>query len=383
MLAKLEGFLHRKVAGVPMSVILLIGAALLAVVAYRAKKNSVDTAATDADSTAGGEVSGTANPIFLADPSGTSDVSDATATVDPQTSWTQSAIQKLVSSGVSVTDATNAIQDYESGSALTPAEQSLVNYAVGAVGIAPTTPPSSTGTTPVTADTNDAWSSEAVQYLVSLGTDASTASAAIQKYLSGGVLSYNEGRLRDQAVNKFGIPPVALAPSTTETYNGPAVAQGVPPLSHVVRGTSDNTPAELAQLYYGSSSALATAAIKNGGDSRSTYNVGDSIPVPAYSQAPLPAGISNPTVVQDTTGSLVQFANTTTATASATPATTVVLQISANQSWASFVNDMKTQRGFTISSGQALALNPDPTKSAVITAAVNNAKHASANLRIN
>jgi hypothetical protein len=79
-----------------------------------------------------------------------------------------------------------------------------------------------------------------------------------------------------QAVTSVSTPPASdtddgtgqtpTPPPAPKTPNAPASRQGQPPLHHTVMGTRDNTPAELARLYYGTNSSDATDKIKAAND---------------------------------------------------------------------------------------------------------------------
>jgi LysM repeat protein len=117
-------------------------------------------------------------------------------------------------------------------------------------------------------DTDTLWSRRAIDYLRQNGFTLDVATSAINKYIAGEPLSATEASARDKAVAQFGLPPETVPDTstipadpvvtsdptqlpTTPNYNGPSSKQGVPPTHHTVKGTSDNTFAELATLYYG------------------------------------------------------------------------------------------------------------------------------------
>lgn len=114
-------------------------------------------------------------------------------------------------------------------------------------------------------DTNELWARRAIEWLIQNGESYSAASGAISKYVAGESLTPEETKIRDKAIAHFGIPPETPeyapdvpatvtpddAPAPSGVYNGPATKQGEPPLTHKVKGKSDDTPAELARLYYG------------------------------------------------------------------------------------------------------------------------------------
>ncbi len=136
-------------------------------------------------------------------------------------------------------------------------------------------------------ETNDDWERAAVSYLIEakLAT-AGAAQTAINKYLEGADLSYDEGALRDAAVTKLGLPPeklttvgqVGLAPAQKQFSNFPG--------KHTVKNVNDNTAAKLAQLYYGNGDqahALKIVAANSSlGPNGTTYSVGASVNIPRW-----------------------------------------------------------------------------------------------------
>lgn len=106
-------------------------------------------------------------------------------------------------------------------------------------------------------DTNELWARRATEWLIANGETVNDAQKAIQAYVNGETLSIDEGRIRDRAVGQFGLPPEPFdyggqkPPKTPGPYKGPFTSQGKPPLTHTVKGKSDDTPAELARGYYG------------------------------------------------------------------------------------------------------------------------------------
>jgi hypothetical protein len=141
-----------------------------------------------------------------------------------------------------------------------------------------------TGTTGATvtstpmADTDTLWSRRAIDYLRQNGYTLEIATSAITKYVNGQPLTTVETGARDKAVQQFGLPPETIPDTstipdtptpdpvptppdptdlpTTPNYNGPASKQGVPPLTHTVKGTSDDTIGEIATLYFGSKDGI-------------------------------------------------------------------------------------------------------------------------------
>lgn len=138
-----------------------------------------------------------------------------------------------------------------------------------------------------TPDTDELWKRRAIDWLRQNGYNVDVATSAITKYLDGEPLTDTEKAARDRAVIVFGLPPEGV-PSVlvpTPTQNLPASGQGVPPLTHTVKGTSDDTFAELAKLYYGFATAqsggVALIRIQNVGMVE-PFQPGQAIKVPKY-----------------------------------------------------------------------------------------------------
>ena len=105
--------------------------------------------------------------------------------------------------------------------------------------------------------------------------------------MNGESLNTKQKEARDKTVSHFGIPPQSI-PSTTVTTkkttssNAPASKQGDPPLRHTVMGTRDNTPAELARVYYGTTNQDAIEKIKSANTTMVVpYAVGSKVWIPA------------------------------------------------------------------------------------------------------
>lgn len=131
--------------------------------------------------------------------------------------------------------------------------------------------------------TNEQWAKRAVEWLAANGTPLSVASIAITKYLNSETLSQAEGVARDKAVKQFGLPPEGMSTSNVLGYQGPATKQGVPPLTHSVKGKSDDTFKELAHLYYGIDNADAVTLIMQANTTvTAPFSVGARIRVPEY-----------------------------------------------------------------------------------------------------
>lgn len=134
-------------------------------------------------------------------------------------------------------------------------------------------------------ETNDDWERAAVAYLIAeKKATASEAQNAIAKYLDGADLTYDEGALKNAAVAKLGLPPERLSNIGT-VGTAPAQKQfSLFPGTHTVKGPNDNTPAKLAQLYYGNAGTayVDTIVSQNYSLGRGTYNVGATVKIPTW-----------------------------------------------------------------------------------------------------
>lgn len=244
---KVPGFLQKKVFGVPLLWVALIVAAGLLYWAIKMKGNSSasDTSSTDSQATdstgdgtdstdtSGGDSGDTQQPVFIV-PNGT------TSTVTTDTGTT-----------------------------------------VGMTGA------------PV-ATTNAVWGQEVTTWLIApaQGYSVDVASRVVNNYLNGEPLTQSDAAIRDKAVQQFGLPPEGVPyvaeQAGTSPVNKPAVKQGTPPLTHTVKGNHDNTPTQLAVLYYGSNSSGAVATITgqpNNVGMKSPYPVGSKVHIPSNTKA--------------------------------------------------------------------------------------------------
>lgn len=154
----------------------------------------------------------------------------------------------------------------------------------GTVVVQPTTQP----VAEAEEETNEKWLRAAVNYLVSDAKVATVGEAqlALATYLDGGDLDFNQGSLRDKAVLKLGLPPEGL-PGVGKTSGAPARKQFSNfPGKHTVKGSSDNTPAKISQLYYGTAddkhvNRLVELNTKLG-PATTTYQTGTVVNVPVY-----------------------------------------------------------------------------------------------------
>jgi hypothetical protein len=134
--------------------------------------------------------------------------------------------------------------------------------------------------------TNELWGTGAVKFLIDEDVNPGDAQQAINLYLSGNELSFEQGSLRDRAIKKLGPPPEPL--QTVGTVKPKAARKQVQnfPGYHTVEGESDNTYAEIAMLEWGNGDAAHVNKISSqntslGGPSV-VLKVGTRVLVPAY-----------------------------------------------------------------------------------------------------
>ena len=136
---------------------------------------------------------------------------------------------------------------------------------------------------------NEDWATAAIKWLVAnKKATATEAQSAIDHYLSGNDLSYDEANLVNlvRASSEIGEPPEKVAIGNVGTV-APAQKQfSNYPGKHTVKGSNDNTAAKLGQLYYGSgdSSHANRIAASNVslGPVGTTYIPGTVVVIPAW-----------------------------------------------------------------------------------------------------
>jgi hypothetical protein len=156
---------------------------------------------------------------------------------------------------------------------------------------------------------NEEWLSKGVAYLgTSRNVSGGTAQAALQAYLDGASMSYDQGVMRDAVISQYGLPPfvgpigatgtrpvsptaplppgVPPVPRTPAKPMPPARVQGPLPRTHKVMGPYDNTYAAIAKLYYHKSTPQIIAVLKHDNANRhEPFHVGNEIHVPAFSRS--------------------------------------------------------------------------------------------------
>lgn len=141
-------------------------------------------------------------------------------------------------------------------------------------------------TTPVNNQTNDTWVSQGVAYLIAQGmATGGDAEQALDLYINGGQLSYDQGVLRDAVIKQYGLPPDP--PTASGGTMAPiAKRQGNPPLVHTVQGANDNSYHELTQLYYGRQDSEAIDLLQEAnpalGHEGGSWQPGTKVTIPAY-----------------------------------------------------------------------------------------------------
>jgi len=171
-------------------------------------------------------------------------------------------------------------------------------------------------------DTNDTWLGKAIPYVAStLKISSGQVQVGLNKYLNGSDLSYDEGRMRDAAIDKFGPPPEGTT-GFGQVGSQPAQKQfSAFPGKHVVKGSNDNSPMKLAGLYYGSAdwthANFIAAHNVSLGPPATTYTPGTVVIIPGYTQPKyytVPKGITTFTQVaakNGTTKEVLQWLNPT------------------------------------------------------------------------
>jgi LysM repeat protein len=236
---KYKELLNRKVFGVKVLYLALLFVAVLAFVAYKMKNAGVDAGAQDSTDTPADDTTGDLG-------------TDGGALVTPTNS----------SLGIPSSNGTTTNPVY--------------------------TPPA----TPE-APTNDTWMRMGIDWLIKQGVPSDQATGALQAYLAGDQLSYEQGKLRERVITQFGLPPEipqsgGTANKPTTPKPPPKVTPGIqkPPTTFVTTA-SINTLTEIAQKFYGSSNDryvdLLQAHNMNIGR-HGPYKVGTRVYVPVKSE---------------------------------------------------------------------------------------------------
>ncbi len=225
------GFMRRRVVGVPVMYWLLGGVGVLAIVAYRMRTTSDNSADSEPDVPLG-------------------DQQNDTATGDPDADYSPFNTRASI--------VANPIDRV-------PVDQPEIEM------------------------TNALWLKKAVEWRVSKGQSGGTVQAALQAYLNGDRLTIEQGQERDLAIKEFGLPPDP--PSTTSTdptpvMAAPAKAQGPLPRYHTIINSNDDSYAKLASIYYPTSNADSVNTIERANIGKLSgvgpFRSGTRVYVPVY-----------------------------------------------------------------------------------------------------
>lgn len=238
---KLKAFMNRKILGVKVLYLALVLVVVLGFVAWKMKSAGVDAGAIDtpADETAPEDVG-----------------NDVPTTV-------------------------------------TPTDSSLGIGSGGSSAGGITTDPVYTPPVVPEAPTNDTWMRQGIDWLIKQGVPSDQATAALQAYLAGDQLSFDQGKLRERVIQQFGLPPEI--PPSGGTANKPTTPKAPPkvtpqtqkpPLNYKTTATI-NTYGEIAKHFYGSSAdryvdLLQAANLRLGHSG--PFKVGTTVFVPAKTE---------------------------------------------------------------------------------------------------
>lgn len=223
----LKGLMEKRLFGIPVLYLVIGFVLILAIVAYRMKP-SIDEAATDDEGDPSeGNPTETGQPLFLANPP------PVYSTPEP-TEETESA----------------------------------------------------------NTDDNQKWLRRAIEYIATSGiATADMATVALQKYLNGEQLSIAEGRIRDAAIKKIGLPPEiptsggTASPTPIPAPTKPTPKKYIAPAFHDVTGDTDNTYTKLAKLFYNRTDNASIDLIQSYNVSKpqkGPFKKGERFWIPAY-----------------------------------------------------------------------------------------------------
>lgn len=151
-----------------------------------------------------------------------------------------------------------------------------------------------TQTTPDKVEkTNEAWVREGAEWAVTaeaqgkgVVTSGTAALAALNKFVYGEDLSYEQKSIVDAVIREKGQPPEAVSGTGNIITDAPAKTQFNPPGIHTVTGKNDNSYWTLSALYYGSQSQntidLIQAANVDKLGFAGNYPPGTKVVVPKY-----------------------------------------------------------------------------------------------------
>lgn len=164
--------------------------------------------------------------------------------------------------------------------------QTLPPMPLGTVTTTVSSPP--TDTVPNSSiTTNDQWLSRGTMFLADKGVSPGEAQLALQTYLAGNEVTFQQGQWRDAVIRELGTPPYQqdIGPTQADV----ARMQGPLPRTHIVKNVNENSASKLAGLYYNRTDTFSVQAIADANGGRTSYNVGDSVTVPVLPKPAAPA----------------------------------------------------------------------------------------------
>jgi hypothetical protein len=274
-----EELTSKKVGGIPV-IYLAAGLALvLLYMAIRMRNSPTDTAEpTDATGTdVGGDFQNPAQPTFTANPTvlaaGSGSAGVGTYVEPTNDAWARRVLEWLISpdGGSNYDAAMSMLTKFLAGESLSLEEARLRNKAIAKFGVPPEpvdySPISENdtgdgGTDPTPADPEDP--------VDPVDPDPGTPDPGTPDPGTPDPGTPDPGGYLPPPVTDTSTPPPPAphnpgpqVPPTLPPSNGPASAQGTPPCNHKVKGKSDDSAGELANLYYHRNSNEAQGLIRS------------------------------------------------------------------------------------------------------------------------
>lgn len=196
--------------------------------------------------------------------------------------WRMKPSPDTDTSGVDPENALDGITDID-GVAVSPGNPYAGYNTSGTVVVAPQQPEEPE----VIVKTNEDWVKESAEWLTaSKKATGIEAASALNKFVSGEDLSYDEGQLVNAAIVEKGQPPDSIGnPGTIGQQPARRQFSGSNG-THTVKGTNDNTYQKLAVLYYGNGDALHVNRIAEYntklGPATATFDPETKIVIPTY-----------------------------------------------------------------------------------------------------
>lgn len=318
-------FFGRKIGGIP--VLYLVGGfvVVLVVIAWRMKPSTVasEDAATQpefASDTIRTESIYPPLPLgtVTAPPQGTGATTpdSGNASIETNTDWLKAGVEFLVSKNESPGAAQAALTAYLDGEDLSADQARMRDLAIKEYGLPPdpgsvgktlpdTPAPDPNTPTAPTITTNAEWLRAGVAHLVSLKEGPVEAQSALSTYLTGENMTFDQNRMVDIVIKKYGLPPDPG--SVGSTAPPPARAQGPVPRAHIVKSTSEDSVGELSKLYYGVTDVPKMNLIVNANRGAAQFPVGSTVQIPALPASMTPTTHRVRTTYEDSPGELAKY----------------------------------------------------------------------------